>query len=353
MNALGVTNVQVDVEFVSQSSRKVNRALLLRILKEPRQEIEFNAYYAIHTDATLADVDSYLRGAFESSFKRKLYLDRLKEYGGPAFLSVTDVAITVNTDDGPIQDLPTRPPKGDDNTTAAEGRPRNGVGIIVGVVILLLLVSILGVAFYARFRGRGGPVARQESNPTKDTDTKEEVVSDHQSSTDSDSAMFSYDHGRRDEVHTLQAGSGHSGYSSTASSTGGSDGGNSKEDESTKGDGSTKGPKIRSFKNFVNIWNNTPAKEEESVGMEEFTVEVQKGRKLGLVLDTADDGGSKVEGVKPLSPFVGHVQKGDQLLSVDGQDLTRARADEVTRVIASKTRANMRVFVFARPHESK
>jgi C-terminal processing protease CtpA/Prc len=82
------------------------------------------------------------------------------------------------------------------------------------------------------------------------------------------------------------------------------------------------------------------------------TVEAPKG-KLGLILETSDEGCPVVQEIKPTSPLNGCVQVGDRLHSVDGRDVTMVMSATVSRVIASKQNSKVRKFVFARPQEHK
>jgi hypothetical protein len=81
--------------------------------------------------------------------------------------------------------------------------------------------------------------------------------------------------------------------------------------------------------------------------MTEFQVEAPAG-KLGLVLDTGEDGIPVVEEIKSSSPLAGQVRRGDRLLSLDGQDVSTMIAPTVARLLASKKDSEVRRFIFCR-----
>jgi hypothetical protein len=70
---------------------------------------------------------------------------------------------------------------------------------------------------------------------------------------------------------------------------------------------------------------------------------------LGLILETnVDDGRPMVFSIKPSSPLAHVVKSGDRLIAVDGTDVSKIRASDVSRLIAEK-KDKARVLVFSRP----
>jgi hypothetical protein len=86
----------------------------------------------------------------------------------------------------------------------------------------------------------------------------------------------------------------------------------------------------------------------KKIPVTKFQVQAPAG-KLGLVLDTCEDGTPVVDEIVSSSPLAGQVRVGDRLLSLDGQDVTTMIATTVARLIASKKNNRVRQFTFARP----
>jgi C-terminal processing protease CtpA/Prc len=95
---------------------------------------------------------------------------------------------------------------------------------------------------------------------------------------------------------------------------------------------------------------STLLSKDDTTLLNEFQVDVPAG-KVGLVLETSCAGDPVVQEVKASSPMAGHVQVGDRLLSVDGQDMSNVMAATVSRIIASKQYNSVRRFKFCRPKE--
>jgi C-terminal processing protease CtpA/Prc len=87
---------------------------------------------------------------------------------------------------------------------------------------------------------------------------------------------------------------------------------------------------------------------EETLLCIEYTVQAPKG-KLGLTLQTSDEGCPTVCKIQPTSPLYGKVRVGDRLHSVDGRDVSMVLSDTVARIIASRENHENRTLVFGRP----
>ena len=72
------------------------------------------------------------------------------------------------------------------------------------------------------------------------------------------------------------------------------------------------------------------------IKVEIFEVDAPPG-KLGLVIDTPDQGPPLVHSVNDLSVLAGQVHVGDKLLKVDGQDVASLTAARVSRMISQKS----------------
>jgi C-terminal processing protease CtpA/Prc len=89
---------------------------------------------------------------------------------------------------------------------------------------------------------------------------------------------------------------------------------------------------------------------EEQFGFAEhrYSVEVPPG-KLGMVIDTPNGGAPIVHAIKSESVLCDAVGVGDQLVSVDEQDVTNLNAVQVSKLICAKSdRQRSLVFVRAR-----
>merc|ERR1719232_1101164 len=59
--------------------------------------------------------------------------------------------------------------------------------------------------------------------------------------------------------------------------------------------------------------------------------------KLGVVIDTPDDGAPVVHAVKDASPIATRVQVGDKLVAVDDEDVRAMTAIKVSKLISRKS----------------
>lgn len=346
MNVVGSTAVQISVAFVSQSPNKA--APGLRKLQAQKQDITFNANYSIPSGMRMDHVDSFVTGAFASSYKRTLYLGRLKEYGSPTFHKVSDVSVEAATS--------TTLPRAKDDTDGQKNpqdKSRN-VGLVVGVATACVVVLILGISLSARRRRRrrGGP-AVAVAVPEKVIDAApttggKDMLSDR-SDTIEEESMYMYSH-RKGKVAPY---SSLDNASSLASSS-------FQMDDDSYIAGLSHSDHHNSYrdtfkyisKSFLGGILPRHKDEEEATVCDEFTVEIPKNQKLGLILETFEEGCPTVQDIKPGSPFTGRVQVGDRLLRVNEQDVTTAPSDTVSRVIALASKGNCdRVFVFARPRD--
>ena len=334
-NSIGAENVSVKVAFVSQNPPYVETRALRGELElgaprqsnQQQQEITFNADYAIQTDAQVTDVNRFIEGAFLSNYKKAIYLSELKGYA--SFQNVTSVSIepatTVSSATGA-------------NTNNLR-RNAKDVGLIVGLICAALVLLVLGLALYAR-RRRRRPSGPPVSSVT--TSDRKEWAFERSGTMDDESLYTSHP---KHKVAPNNNGSSHirdgeSDYSSELSSSLN----NIEVDYNYR----------EAFKNIsksigsgLTPDSNLTSKEDLTV-LDEFTVEAPKG-KLGLILETSEEGFPTIRAVKSSSPLNGCVQVGDQLLSVDGRDVTMVMAETVSRVIASKENRENRMFVFARP----
>lgn len=78
-----------------------------------------------------------------------------------------------------------------------------------------------------------------------------------------------------------------------------------------------------------------------------YTIEAPPG-KLGVVVDTPDDGPPVVFDIKSTSPLLGLLNIGDRLLAVNDVDVTAMSAVHTSRVISDKSQDPIRKFILLR-----
>jgi len=93
--------------------------------------------------------------------------------------------------------------------------------------------------------------------------------------------------------------------------------------------------------------NDSHSQEPEASPQETYEVIVPPG-KLGVVIDTPDEGPPTVFAVKNTSPLFGKVEVGDFLIQVDDEDVSTYSAVKVSRLIGVKAKNPERRFVLSR-----
>jgi len=344
INSIGSTMVKVDVRMISQDPPYEERTRRLRRLQSDQQEeITFDADYTIQSP-TEVNVEQFVTGAFVSNYKKAMYLEQLKEVGGPTFQNASYVSVEPT--------FTVSRAKGNDAGSPA-GDPTN-IGLIVGVATAGLVVLILGLSLYARRRKHRS--ARAAKTPRVSNKLSDKNVPDlptapsaYGASEDEESLYTSH------PTHKV-APNGNSSSHLTSSFSGEASENNSATSSTLSSDYNYRD----AFKNIsksvvsgtLGSASNTASLEDPPTECEEYTVDAPRG-KLGLILETSDQGCPIVQEIKLTSPLNGKVQVGDRLHSVDGRDVTMVMSETVSRVIASKQNHNVRKFVFARPQVKK
>jgi hypothetical protein len=81
-----------------------------------------------------------------------------------------------------------------------------------------------------------------------------------------------------------------------------------------------------------------PRYRDPNAGVKEEYIEiVAPAGKLGVVIDTPNDGTPVVHAVKDSSPIVNEIRVGDKLVAVDDEDVRRWSAIEVSKLISRKS----------------
>ena len=323
-----IESVGVNITSTVQNPPFVARRLSGRSLQAD-QTLTFDAIISIQSVIEDHDVKDYIGGAFNSDAEKVAYLENLKATGHDTFANVTAVTLTPAKIVTPLETIYVD--DGNDKNSAA------GVGIIVGMVAVGLAgIGLAGFYIYSRRKKRALSQQSPSSNEIEsdfneiEVGTRDEVstlgdpippelrndlVADSAFSSTSDSLTLDYDYQkayRNAQVSVVD--------SQSASN-----------------------PSMSVYKDDVTL-------EAEYVSEETFEVEAPPGL-LGLVLETSDDGVPMVHAIKGSSCLSEQVQVGDQLLSVDGEDVTGILASAVSRLIASKKDNPVRRFVFRRPEQ--
>ena len=76
---------------------------------------------------------------------------------------------------------------------------------------------------------------------------------------------------------------------------------------------------------------------------EEYIEIIAPAGKLGVVIDTPNDGPPIVHAVKGSSPLTNEIQIGDKLVSVDDEDVRKWSAIEVSKLIGRKSVKNRKL----------
>ncbi|KAL7556929.1 hypothetical protein ACA910_006173 [Epithemia clementina (nom. ined.)] len=123
--------------------------------------------------------------------------------------------------------------------------------------------------------------------------------------------------------------------------------GNSLSDENTRPDSFTVQSPLTMGSDFVHPspWANLGPKYSDESNI--YTIDVPAG-KLGVVVDTPDDGPPVVYAIKDSSPLMGKLNIGDRLLGVDGVDVTGLTAVNTSRIISKRANKPNRKFTLLR-----
>lgn len=402
-----VDAVEISIAIVSQdppfssrraltSTRDSNVAgdVLQRDL-QVEQKITFDAVLLIQSVVEDHDVNRYIVGAFNSDPESALYLATLKDTGDGAFLDASAVSVSPAVSVSHVE---------------ASGSDSDGGGVNIGVIVGAVLAGVCMIALVAFFlyiqtrKSDGTPAggARKKSVSAMKTDAKAKanpLTHHHPSGTASDVDDDSFFGSLNNSITPSTCDDEESLYTESDAKPKASvmksrfppgipgdnvndsifgcldiitpDAGDDEDDVSlltssaftaSTGDfdyesayqatasvvtGSLAQSEFTSQSGFVQntVSSNLTGKK---IPLTKFQVQAPAG-KLGLVLDTCEDGTPVVDEIGSSSPLAGQVQVGDRLLSLDGQDVTTMIATTVARLIASKKNNRLRQFTFARP----
>lgn len=378
VNTLGYSKVDVTVKLLSQDPPYEQ---ITRLLSEGL-ELVFIADYSIETPNEVAlNAQSFTMAAFNSDYKRTLYLDSLAATGSTAFQNAE--AVSVSVDDG--FESATDSSMADDNKDASSSNasPNDGswfdsigTGIIIGVAVAGVVIIVLCIAVFARCRKQRSSKlikeamqqAEQKNDDSKSPKENKEVAKLERSSS------------KTDEMEPVESeNSKMSTQEDTISES------YRKHVAETNDNHTTAHPEMEEDSDVecvTNWWffnylankapeysesefsdaTTTNTKEPDATATEaakndeEFTVQVPAGSKLGMLLNTYKSGYPVVQELKPSCPFSDKVQVGDKLMWVDGDDMAMANRKEVLSALSSKSaKGPIRTLLFMRPsrHQEK
>ena len=330
IKSTGLSEVKVKVKIASQNPPYCTPKRFLRRLQTNQQEITFNAVYSMQSPSQVDDATPFVMDAFSTNGQKAIYLERLMDSGNVAFQNATFVSVKSSNVDGAQESNP--------------GGNATNVGLIVGAAMASLVVLVLGLALYMRRRRTDPSTVVTKSTHDLEMGTPEEPKMD-QSGTIGEDSLYT---GHPSKLKVAP----NDNVSSLASSY-------RSEDESYGDFSSELSTLDVDYMNRDAYWNKEKSLisgdgDDSSVAVEEtllcieYTVQAPKG-KLGLTLQTSDEGCPTVCKIQPTSPLNGKVRVGDRLHSVDGRDVTMVLSDTVARIIASRENHENRTLVFGRP----
>lgn len=329
-----VDAVFVNVSMVEQTPPYEERRRHLQDDSMMVLTIDFAVSMFIQTTSQDLNLDQFVGGAFNSPNDRESYLGELQSSGDPAFEEANAVVVAVPVEPTPA---PTNGPSSDDDTP---------VGLIAGLAVGGgFLVALAGLYVYKR--GQPVPVAspsvagsasRELKEVDDSKDVEQEIASDSYHSVSQADAEAG-------EVSTL-------GDMSLPTDAGESLGtapeGQMAYDYEKELQATPIPATPTSLLDSSAALTDDDQMAQQYVAVDQFEVQAPRGM-LGLVLESTPDGVPTVSAIKSSSPLVTQVRVGDQLLSVDGNDVTVMLSSDVSTLIASKKDNPVRTFVFARP----
>lgn len=306
------------------------------------------------------DANRYVEGSLLSQVQKNLFIEELRATDCPEFQYVASVEIVV-------------PRMVEEKST--EGETSNismGVvaGIIAGCATLMMLIGAIFIGSRIRKRNRlpdddSSPAPSAPKRPIRESDEYNmSIIDGIEVSTLGDPVTSEREHGKKSDVEDSTIGSANIEYdyrkafgdvhsitdSQLAESSDGSSPNRrshrfgSLDDPSLQNSGGVAGG---SSSDIVTAAGDTTLGSPFYISEEQFDVVAPAGL-LGLILETSiEDGRPMVYSIKPSSSLAHILKVGDRLIAVDGIDVSRIRASDVSRMIAEK-KDRERQLVFCR-----
>ena len=307
------------------------------------------------------DANRYVEGSLLSQVQKNLFLEELRATDCPEFQYVAGVDISVPR---------TMENKSPDSSTTSNLSMGLVAGIVAGCASLMILIGAIFIGSRIRKRNRlldddSSPAPTAAKRPMRESsEYNMSVIDGYEVSTLGDPVTSERGFGKKSDIEDSTIGSANIEYdyrkafgdvqsmtdSQLAESSDDSSPNRrslrfgSLDDPSLQNSGGVAGS---STSDIVTAAGDTTMGSPFYVSEEQFDVVAPAGL-LGLILETSiEDGRPMVYSIKPSSSLAHILKVGDRLIAVDGTDVSRIRASDVSRMIAEK-KDKTRQLVFTR-----
>lgn len=320
----GVYDVDAKIVYTGQAvseplrrqNRRLNASSETRELQTNSLVVTYTQITTYRTDDPNLTIEQIVEMPLQTNIQRDRYVGTLKRTNG-GYDQLTGVSGITETDD------PADATNGKDGTEDAGGSGL-GTGAIAGIAVGGAVVVFLaaGLLYHRARGGSSDNAAGAFASATAGTSSAGDVMTRGTSSSlptygDTSVATVDYDYSRA---------YGNAGNHSL-SDAGGTLGSRTRQ---------TTGAEIPGSGNTIFSDDPTFDQAYENVREELIDVYAPAG-KLGVVIDTPDDGAPVVHAVKDTSPIFDRVQVGDKLVAVDGEDVRAMTAIKVSKLISKKS----------------
>ena len=354
----GISNVDVKLEITNVEDGKVERRQRGRRGLQNDDEagivISYNqkTFYRSDNPNYNPSEDLVLLPLSSSSFRAK-YVDRLKELNGYEDLTeVSEISSSSNKPPAPS------PSSNDGLGTGAI------VGISIGAVVLVFAMIIAGITQYNKKHYKDKPLPNTvEYNPNTQTTGRGDESLSVSVPTGPSSGVNSFSYNDQQTVQTMDydytAAYGGAGADFSVSNAEGTLGSRTRQ---TGADSvsflgasgtSTIGGGLVPGSGGNTVFSEDPTFDQVYDDVQEILIDVYApAGKLGVVIDTPNDGAPVIHAVKETSPIVDKVFVGDKLVAVDDEDVRAMTAMKVSKLISRKGNQASRKLTIIR-HERK
>lgn len=314
-------SVKVDVSLIVQASRRALGVNTLRSL-QTRTELTFDSIISIQSEAQEHNANGFIVGSFATEEQKASYAASLMA-SDDFFRNVTLESVTSGPSISQVVD-------GSQNADTGPS-----IGFIAGMAAVGAAIIGLNALFVMkRWQKKRESLDLQTVSQVEGAESS--ICSDSRGPLLIEDDDSFYIIARSDSVRRPDPRDEESEYASTSSSI------------TVDYDYSTE----HNPRQSASLSDLQSHQSETSTRLKEFEVVVPAGN-LGLVLGTNNKGVPFVQTIKSYSPLDEEVQAGDQLIIIDGVDVTMLGAAGASRLIRAKIDKPVRRFVFARPVGNK
>jgi hypothetical protein len=330
-----ISRVKVEITVTStKSNASRRRSLGVRGLQSDSSvEVTYTqttSYWPASADVEQPSWDEIVKLPLSTQPNRDAYVGELKRLDGYEELTdVTEIAITDDSDGGDNVKDPDDPTSGGGLSLGAI------IGIAVGGAVLLFLIA--GLGYYKYKKGSeedgGDPGTTTVGSTQAPTASGAGTGASLPTYGDTSVATVDYDYSRA---------FGGAGENSVSLADG------------TLGEGTRQTTGAESDPAMVpgsgnTIFSDDPTFDQAYEDVREEIIDVYApAGKLGVVIDTPDDGAPVVHAVKDTSPICDKVQVGDKLVAVDDEDVRAMTAIKVSKLISRKSNESSRKLTIIR-----